>query len=84
MKSSTSSLHIQLAEILHEVVGERIVIVYDQNHCGLKLPCLRPLEIRKSPVADYCKIVLSLASRAANIRIRLGVEFRNPNSALRT
>jgi hypothetical protein len=24
--------HLQLAEILHEVVGERIVIVYDQNH----------------------------------------------------
>ena len=24
--------HVQLAELLHEVVGERIVIVDDQNH----------------------------------------------------
>jgi len=39
--------HLQLAEILHEVVGERIVIVYDQNHCGDKLAWSAILEIRK-------------------------------------
>ena len=25
-------LHVHLAEILHEVVGERIVVIYDQDH----------------------------------------------------
>ncbi len=28
-------LHLHLAQILHEIVGERIVIIDDQNHkCG--------------------------------------------------
>jgi len=37
MKSGSFTGHLELAQILHEVVGERIVIVQNQDHDAFKL-----------------------------------------------
>ena len=39
MKSSHLQIHPQLAQVLHEVVGERIVVIQNQNHfCAESYP----------------------------------------------
>src|SRR5579859_511766 len=56
-------LDVQLAEVLHEVIGERIVIVYDQDHEWKNYLTVPALQITNPGLRGY-----TLQARAAPIR----------------